>query len=71
MPFPTAGHLPDPGIKPTSLASPASAGRFFIAVPSGKPERRESEEKMSEEAGARTGTESKVKEGTWSIFGLT
>ena len=22
-------HLPDPGIKPTSLMSPASAGRFF------------------------------------------
>ena len=29
MPFPTPGDLPDPGIEPTSLASPALAGRFF------------------------------------------
>ena len=29
--------LPDPGIKPASLASPASAGRFFTTVPPGKP----------------------------------
>ena len=29
LPFPSPGNLPDPGIKPTSLASPASAGRFF------------------------------------------
>ena len=28
-PFPTPGNLPHPGIKPTSLASPALAGRFF------------------------------------------
>ena len=27
--FPTAGDLPDPGIEPTSLASPVLAGRFF------------------------------------------
>ena len=27
--FPTPGDLPDPGIKPASLASPALAGRFF------------------------------------------
>ena len=26
MPFPTPGDLPDPGIKPTSLESPALAG---------------------------------------------
>ena len=26
---PPPGNLPDPGIKPTSLASPALAGRFF------------------------------------------
>ena len=28
--FPTPGDLPDPGIKPGSLTSPALAGRFFI-----------------------------------------
>ena len=27
------GNLPDPGIKPMSVASPASAGRFFTTVP--------------------------------------
>ena len=27
--FPPPGDPPDPGIKPTSLASPALAGRFF------------------------------------------
>ena len=30
LPFPSPGHLPDPGIKPTSLTSPALAGGFFI-----------------------------------------
>ena len=29
LPFPTPGHLPDPGIESESLASPA--GRFFTA----------------------------------------
>ena len=29
LPFPLPGDLPDPGIKPTSLMSPALAGRFF------------------------------------------
>ena len=29
LPFPPAGDLPNPGIKPVSLASPALAGRFF------------------------------------------
>ena len=27
LPFPTPGHLPDPGIKPASLGSPAWVGR--------------------------------------------
>ena len=31
------GNLPMPGIKPTSPASPALAGRFFTTVPPGKP----------------------------------
>ena len=29
LPFPTPEDLPDPAIKPTSLASPALAGGFF------------------------------------------
>ena len=34
LPFPTAGYLPNPGIKPVS---PASADDFFTTVPPGKP----------------------------------
>ena len=29
LPLPTLGNLPDPGIKPTSLATPGSANKFF------------------------------------------
>jgi len=29
LPFPSPGDLPDPGIKPMSLASPALAGGLF------------------------------------------
>ena len=29
LPFPPPGDLPDPGIEPMSLMSPALAGRFF------------------------------------------
>ena len=29
LPLPTPGDLPDPGIEPIFLASPALAGRFF------------------------------------------
>ena len=29
LPFPPPGDLPDPGIEPTSLTSPALAGRIF------------------------------------------
>ena len=36
LPFPISRDLPDPGIKPASLASPALAGYFFTALP-GKP----------------------------------
>ena len=32
LPCPSPGDLPDPGIKPTSLASPALAGRYFITT---------------------------------------
>jgi len=37
LPFSPPEDLPDPGIEPTSLASPALAGRFFTTVPTGKP----------------------------------
>ena len=35
--FPPAGDLPDPGIEPMSLASPALAGGFFTIAPPAKP----------------------------------
>ena len=35
--FPSPGDLPDPGIKPVSLASLELAGRFFTTAPLGKP----------------------------------
>ena len=34
--FPS-GDLPDPGIRPMPLMSPALAGRFFTSAPPGKP----------------------------------
>ena len=37
--FPTPGDLPDPGIKPASLSSPALAGRFLTTESLGKPSR--------------------------------
>ena len=37
LPFPPAGDLPDPGIVPKSLASPALAGRFFTTSAIGEP----------------------------------
>ena len=36
LPFPTPGDLPNPGIEPGSLGSPALAGGFFITAPPGK-----------------------------------
>ena len=35
LPFPLPGDLLNPGTEPASLASPASAGRFFTTEPSG------------------------------------
>ena len=35
--FPSPGDLPDPGIESIFLTSSALAGRFFTAVPPGKP----------------------------------
>ena len=37
LPFRSTGDLPDPGMKPASLISPASAGRFFTTRSPGKP----------------------------------
>ena len=37
LPYTSPGHLPDTGIEPVSLASPALAGRFFTNEPPGKP----------------------------------
>ena len=37
VPFPTAGDLPNPGIKPVSLMSLALAGDSLPPMPSGKP----------------------------------
>ena len=37
LPFPTPGNFLVPETEPTSLGSPALAGRFFITEPSGKP----------------------------------
>ena len=37
LPSPTPEHLPNPGIKLSSPASPALTGRFFTTVPPGKP----------------------------------
>ena len=34
LPFPSPGALSDPGIEPTSLMSPALAGRFFTITAS-------------------------------------
>ena len=37
LPFPPSGYLPNPGIKPTSLGSPALASDFFTTASPGKP----------------------------------
>ena len=37
LPYPTPGNLPDPGIEPRSLVSPALTGGLFTTEPPGKP----------------------------------
>jgi len=37
LPFPPPVDLPYPGVKPTSVESPALAGIFFTSMPPGKP----------------------------------
>ena len=39
LPCPPPGNLPDPGMEPESLMSPALAGGFFTTAPPGKPRR--------------------------------
>ena len=43
LPFPPSRDLPNPGIRPKSLVSPALASGFFTTVPLGKSFRVESE----------------------------
>ena len=38
LPFPSPGDLPNPGIKPESLMSPALAGRFFTTSATWEPQ---------------------------------
>ena len=38
LPFPPLGDLPNSGLEPSSLASPALAGGFFVSVLLGKPQ---------------------------------
>ena len=45
LPSPTSGDLPDPGIEPTSLVSPALTSRFFTTEPPGKPQGKYSYDK--------------------------
>ena len=40
LPFPTAGNLPNPGIKPQSPVSPVLPSRFFTTASPGKPSYR-------------------------------
>ena len=37
LPLPTPGALPNPGVKPVSLASPILASGFITIAPTGKP----------------------------------
>ena len=37
LPFPSAGDLPDPGVRPISPASPALAGRVITPEPPERP----------------------------------
>ena len=37
LPFPPPGDLPDPGIEPASLVSPALVGGFFTTESPGRP----------------------------------
>ena len=37
LPFPVPRDIPNSGIEPAFLASPALAGRFFTTAPPGKP----------------------------------
>ena len=47
--IPSPGDPLDPGTEPVSLASPALAGRFFTAVPPGKPQSNTNKNKQQME----------------------
>ena len=40
MPFPSPEDLPDPGIEPAFLLSPALADGFFITAPTGEAKKK-------------------------------
>ena len=46
LPFPLPGDLPDPGIEPQSLASPALVGGSFTIVPPGNPSHKSASENV-------------------------
>ena len=45
--FPSPGNLPDPGIKRSSLTSPAWAGGFWATEPPGKPSKNNEVEQIA------------------------
>ena len=49
MPCPPPGDLPNAGIEPMSLVSPALTSRFFTTEPPGKPQGKYSYDKISAE----------------------
>ena len=49
LPLPSPGDLPNPGMEPMSLVSPALAGGSFTTEPPGKPRRMESWHLMGRE----------------------
>ena len=49
LPLPTPGALPDPGIEPGSLASPALTGGFFTTELPGNPHNSEYKDGYIEE----------------------
>ena len=58
LPFPPPGHLPDPGIEPVTLESPALADRFFFFFlplkPLGKPSSVDGENEVIREMQNKT-----------------
>ena len=55
LPFPTLGDLPDPGIEPVSLTSPALAGTLPLASPGKQPRAGGHEVRRSQGPGCLAG----------------